>query len=375
VSGRALKDVSVGAFAALALLVVALAVMSVGTRGTAFSGRASYRVVFAEATGLRAGSPVLMNGVQVGSVRRIRLSPDPKTEGIQVEVEIESEYADRVRQDSLAALRFLQYLSGEKYVEISPGTMDAPALAEDGVIPVRESTQILEQGQDIAENLNEITVSLREILEPLERGEGLIGQMIQDPEFGQESLTRLRGTLTNLEELTAGLKEGRGLAGQLLSDEELGARGKDLGQAIADLSVLAADLRRREGVLGELTREGTAGQQAVRDLGAAATSLRTIAARIEAGEGLLGKMVSDREWGDRVAANLGETARNLAEITASVRRGEGTLGKLVTDATLYDGAAEVIAGVNDSSFARWLLRHYQKKGIEAQETEPPAERQ
>jgi len=38
--------------------------------------------------------------------------------------------------------------------------------------------------------------------------------------------------------------------------------------------------------------------------------------------------------------------------------------------SLYDGAEDVMAGVNDSKFARWMLRHYQKKGIEA--PPPPA---
>ena len=31
---------------------------------------------------------------------------------------------------------------------------------------------------------------------------------------------------------------------------------------------------------------------------------------------------------------------------------------------LHDGLEDFTAGVNDSKFARWLMRHYQKKGIE-----------
>ena len=31
----------------------------------------------------------------------------------------------------------------------------------------------------------------------------------------------------------------------------------------------------------------------------------------------------------------------------------------------YDGLEDVVAGVNDSKFARWLMRRYQKKGIKA----------
>jgi hypothetical protein len=55
----------------------------------------------------------------------------------------------------------------------------------------------------------------------------------------------------------------------------------------------------------------------------------------------------------------------VAEITDKVNRGVGTLGALVNERTVHDGLEDVIAGVNDSKFARWLLRHYQKNGIEA----------
>jgi len=44
---------------------------------------------------------------------------------------------------------------------------------------------------------------------------------------------------------------------------------------------------------------------------------------------------------------------------------------LVNDRTLYDSAEDVITGVNDSKFARWMLRHYQKQGIEAPPPPPP----
>ena len=50
------------------------------------------------------------------------------------------------------------------------------------------------------------------------------------------------------------------------------------------------------------------------------------------------------------------------------------LGLLVNERTLHDGLEDVVAGVNDSKFARWLLRHYRKKGVQALgQEEAPAE--
>ena len=47
--------------------------------------------------------------------------------------------------------------------------------------------------------------------------------------------------------------------------------------------------------------------------------------------------------------------------------GQGTLGALVNERVLHDSLEDVVAGTNDSKFARWLLRHYQKKGIETED--------
>ena len=39
------------------------------------------------------------------------------------------------------------------------------------------------------------------------------------------------------------------------------------------------------------------------------------------------------------------------------------MGALINSRVVYDGMEEIVAGVNDSGFARWLMRRYQKKGI------------
>ena len=68
--------------------------------------------------------------------------------------------------------------------------------------------------------------------------------------------------------------------------------------------------------------------------------------------------------------DLQRLVANLAEISDKINRGEGTLGALINDRTLYEGMEDVVAGANDSKFARWLLRRYQKRGIKVEEQQP-----
>ena len=75
------REATVGAFLALALIVLAVGIMAVGGESRLFSRKASYRVVFPSTDGLIVGSPVKMGGVQVGSVTELRLPTDPGRAG------------------------------------------------------------------------------------------------------------------------------------------------------------------------------------------------------------------------------------------------------------------------------------------------------
>lgn len=366
------RDFSVGAFAVLALAVLAIGVMAVGGESRLFSKKAHYRADFPSTDGLIAGSPVKMAGVQVGTVAQIRLPTDPGAAGIEVVLGVDRRYAGRVRRGSQAGLRYLQYLSGEKYVEITPGSPSEPPVDPGEVLPTMKESQILEQGGEIADNLNEITVSLKEILGPLQRGEGLLGQAIQDPDFGKDTLTALKGTLQNLDDLTARLRQGEGLAGRLLTDKALAGTADDLSKAVRDLAAFMDGLNRREGALGALVNKDGTGQQAVEDLRASAAALKAFTVRLESKEGLIGRLLNDTEYSEKVAADLKDSIANVREITAKINSGQGTLGALVNERTLHDGMEEVVAGVGDSKFARWLMRHYQKQGIESSPAPAPA---
>ncbi len=363
------RDLAVGAMFSLALVILALGVMAVGGDSGLFFDRAEYRIEFPTTDGLLVGAPVRMAGVEVGTVSGIALPTDPGRSGIGVKILIDSAYVERVREDSSAALRILQMLTNEKFVEIIPGSKDRAQLASGSEIPTLHEPEFFERGEAIAENLNEVAVSLRQILGSLERGEGLVGQMLFEPEFGQEGLEALRGTLENAEELTRGLLQGRGTLGRLLKDEEVSGTLDELKVAVEGFSSLMETMGQQEGALGEMIREGGAGERMIADASAAAAAMRRLSERLESDEGFAGRLLNDTEYSEALAADLRSTLHNVAEITDKVNRGEGTLGALVNERVLYDGAEDVIAGVDDSKFARWLLRHYRKKGIKSQEKE------
>jgi len=357
------RDLAVGALFALGLIVLAVTVMAVGEGSSLFVSLVEYQVRFPNVDGLTTGSPVKMAGVQIGSVTGIRLSTDPGQPGIEVEVGIDPAYRERIREDSAAALRILQILSGEKFVEIVAGSSEREPLPAGSQIRTLQDPEVLEQVAAASQNLNDVSVSLKNILGALEQGQGLMGQMITDPDFGKEGLNALYGTVSNLEALTGDLRNGRGFVGRLLYDESFAGRLDDLGASIEKLSTVMAAIEPDRGALGALLADDGSGEQAIADLRDAAASLKNVAARLESEQGLIGRLLNDEAYSEGLAEDLRSMMANAAEIMDKINRGEGSLGALVNERTLYEGAEDVVAGVNDSKFARWLLRHYQKKGI------------
>jgi phospholipid/cholesterol/gamma-HCH transport system substrate-binding protein len=353
----------------LALIILALSIMALGDGSNLFRAEAKYIVIFPSVEGMGVGSPVKMNGVQIGAVTAISLPKDPSRSGIEVQFGVDADYRARIRADSTAALSILQLLSGEKFIELFPGSPDQAELPENSEVGLRQDPEMFDQMAAASQNINLISVSLRNILASLEAGDGILGQMISDPDFGKDGLASLHGALTNLEGLTADLRSGKGFVGRLIKDEDFATKIDSLGDAIEGLALIVQQIDVEQGALGEMLNEDGSGKQAVLDLAEAAASLKKVTASLASDRGLVGRLLNDEAYSEKLAGDLERMVGNFAEISDKINHGDGTLGRLVNERTLHDGLEDVVAGVNDSKFARWLMRHYQKKGIKS----PPEE--
>jgi len=123
-------------------------------------GSTRYAILYeGSVTGLRAGGPVRLNGVKVGSVADIAL--DPKQLGrVRILVDIGSGVP--IKTDSIASLE-LEGLTGGRYILLTGGTAAAPELektpgAEYPVIASRPSSidELLEGVPDVLANANRL---------------------------------------------------------------------------------------------------------------------------------------------------------------------------------------------------------------------------
>jgi ABC-type transporter Mla subunit MlaD len=363
------KTTMVGLVIAVSLTLAALAILTIGREQGLFRDRATFMTDFPNATGLSAGSPVRFIGVQVGIVEKVSLPAEAGTGRVDVQLGIDREVRGRIRQGTTATLKNLTYLSGEKYVELKPGDADQRLLEEGGHIdsPRSEIQKLIAQSQTIATNVEEISVQFTEILESLNAGESVLSQLIKDPTFGQQIVGETSATLANLSKIVSRIERGEGFVGRLLADDEFGRTTfETLTAVLQRMDRITASVESGEGFIGQLLAEDSDLVTLQGDLGALVADLRDIVGKIDSGRGLVGQLVVDEDYGRTMTLRLDAALAAMASILQKIDEGEGTLSLLLNEPELYNDATEVVGGLSDSRFLKWVAKRMRNKDIKRQ---------
>src|SRR5262245_1698498 len=165
-------QLKVGLLVLAALVVFMATIFSLGQQEHLWERKVEYEIHFARAGGLLVGAGVSLAGVPVGSVASMRFPEDPSVSYIQVGIKVGGDVAVRVRENSVASIRTLGLL-GDRYIELTAGTPDAPTLAPGSVINAIDPVDyeaVLGQSGDIVTNVVEVTASLKTVLSPSSTG-------------------------------------------------------------------------------------------------------------------------------------------------------------------------------------------------------------
>ncbi len=355
------REARVGVIVIVALAALAAAIFLIGDRDQVFSRKNHYTIDFLRVGGLGPGAPVHLSGVVVGQVETIDLPPQVDSAELTVTVSIDRKYQDRVRTDSIARIKTLG-LMGDKFIDISSGTPVAEAILPGGRIAAATPTdvdQLIASGEDFVDNVLTMSVSVRELLGKLEEGEGVLGQLTSDGETAES----MRRTLQALERVLVRMESGQGTLGRLLRDDTAISR---LENSLARLDIVTTRLAEGEGAIGLLMTDAEARERLDRtlaNLDAASKTFADLAATLRDGEGLLPTLINDPEFGRQVASDLRQLTTNLKRVSDKLESGDGTVAQLINDPDAYQALTDILVGVNENKFLRWLVRGRQKKGI------------
>ena len=273
------SQLRVGALATVALVVLAIGIFFISGQIGFLSRKYTLKAYLSEAGGLREGAQVQLNGIPVGNVTRIRISPyqNPRR-AVEVEIRIPVKYQAQIRADSEASTES-QGLLGERYIDISRGSAGQAVVPDGGEVKSHEEPDIKEimlNANDVISNLRTLSNKFNDITNEITAGQGSLGKFLYDPEL----YNRFNVTAGRAQTLVADLQGGRGTLGKLLADEALYQR-------------LVATVDRAN--------------QAIDDM--------------EHGKGSMAKFINDPSVYD----NLNQTVTEAQAVVTKVNEGQGTL--------------------------------------------------
>ena len=248
-------EIRVGAF-----VLVALAILIFGSlwiAGSSFFGapRVSYKVLLKDSAGLQSGDRVRINGVSVGRVQYVSLSPGDEWP-VTLSVALKPDAA--VRTDASAAVG-TSGLLGASYLAIDPGSPGAEGLPEGGEIRGTASTGLdsaLARVDQIADKTVGLLDKLTGLLDTVD-GElgpilGNLERIVSEDNAAnfEQTLANLRGATDDVGPRVSSLLEQLETVAQQVEEGLEGLPGLR-----SDLDALVADLHRALGPEGgRLTR-------------------------------------------------------------------------------------------------------------------------
>ncbi|MDZ4678361.1 MAG: MlaD family protein [Oligoflexia bacterium] len=105
-----------------------------------FSARRHIKTTFTHGNGLHPGTLVQISGLRAGTVESVILNDNNE---IEVQLKVSSQFDKQLRKDSIARV-IRPFIIGDKVVEITVGTKDAPALVDNSIIASEETMDIMD---------------------------------------------------------------------------------------------------------------------------------------------------------------------------------------------------------------------------------------
>lgn len=141
-----------GLFVLVAIVGTIASFVIVAVKQGWFTTKVELKTNFNSGDGIHVGTHVQMAGLRAGSVNKVVLEDDNK---ITVYFEIQEDFFKRVRSDSSAQV-IRPFIIGEKVIDVTVGTSIGKTIAAGGVIPSKESMDIMDliSGRELGQYLD-----------------------------------------------------------------------------------------------------------------------------------------------------------------------------------------------------------------------------
>jgi phospholipid/cholesterol/gamma-HCH transport system substrate-binding protein len=228
------RAVGAGLFVVLGLLLFTAALFMIGSRRMLFEDRSTLYSEFGRLGQLEPGAVVRVAGLDAGEVTEIQIPRTPSAK-FRIRMEVRDDLRHLIRTDSVATTQ-TEGLVGAVYVNIAPGSDEAPVVPEEGTIAGRDPFQmadLLQQASDTIAVVNDTVEDLRGDITKA------VQQVALTAEDAHALLEDIRPDITNIaqngsrisadtQRVIQSIREGEGTIGKLINDDTLYRRATEI---------------------------------------------------------------------------------------------------------------------------------------------------
>ncbi|WKN31755.1 MlaD family protein [Porifericola rhodea] len=290
------KNIKLGIFVILGLLIFVAAIFFIGARQNLFGSNIRITATFNNVEGLQIGSQVRFSGINIGTVENVVLENDS---AVKTTLLLEERASRFVKKDAVAAISTAG-LMGNKIVTISSGSQGESSVSDGDQLNTTSPASI----EDIMANLNKTSESAMEIADNLakisgriEQGKGVLGNLVADTVNAEQvesiitsfemASNNVQSILQDVDALASRTRNGEGVLGKLMADRETA--------------------RKVEILIDSLSKVGTIST-------AVARNALEFSEKLNNDKGAVDKILTD----STLAKDIGETVNQVKQTSASI---------------------------------------------------------
>ena len=148
----------------ITLVVILIGTFLGFTKDIPFTKPFTVKATFESANSIRPGSPVRIAGVNVGKVKKVEASGDSDTSVVTLQL---NKQALPLHEDATAKIRPRIFLEGNFFVDLRPGSPQAPELSDGGVIKVTHTASPVQLDEVLTSLQSDTRQDLKDVLDGL----------------------------------------------------------------------------------------------------------------------------------------------------------------------------------------------------------------
>jgi len=230
----------------LVLVIIGIGTFFGFTKHIPFTHGFQLKAVFPSANSIRKNSPVRIAGVNVGKVKGIERQPNSTAAVITMEID---DKGLPIHKDATLKIRPRIFLEGNFFVELSPGTPEAPTVSSGDTIPITQASDPVQLDQVLTALQSDTRADLQDALQGY--GEALTYKPTAADDVGQDpDVHGLSGAEALNKASRYGVPAFRDSA--IVQEAFLGTEPHDLSGVVKGTAHVARALDRNERTLQDL---------------------------------------------------------------------------------------------------------------------------